>query len=65
MAKLDKDDLQAIKELMDQTLQEGIEKYDLVTKEDISHLPTKEEFYKSQSELMGELQTMRDQEDNY
>jgi len=46
MAKLDSDDLKAIKELIEVTVEDVIEKKELVTEADISHLPTKDEFYK-------------------
>ena len=51
MAKLDSDDLKAIKELMEVTINEAIETKGLVTKEHISHLPTKDEFYDKMNEL--------------
>ena len=61
MAKLDNDDLKAIKDLMAETLEEVIEKRELVTKSDISHLPTKDEFYGKMDEVMGELKTIREE----
>jgi hypothetical protein len=41
MAKLDADDLKAIKALIEVTIDEK----ELVTKSDIGHLPTKDDFY--------------------
>lgn len=55
---LTKGDLTNIQKLMKVTL-DGDET--LVRKEDISHLPTKEEFFKKEDELMGELKTMREE----
>jgi hypothetical protein len=59
MATLDNDDLKAIKGLMEVSIDEAIETKGLVTKEDISHLPTKDEFYTRMDEVMGELKTIR------
>lgn len=61
MAKLDSDDLKAIKGLMEVTIDEVIETK-LVTKEDISLLPTKDEFYTKMDEVMGELKTIREEQ---
>ena len=58
MAKLDSDDLKAIKELIGMTIDEK----ELVTKEDISHIPTKEEFYNKMDEVVGELKTTREEQ---
>lgn len=57
MAKLDDQDLKAIKGLIEVTIDEK----ELVTKDDISHLPTKEEFYNKMDEVMGELKTIREE----
>jgi hypothetical protein len=62
MAKLDSDDLKAIKGLIEVTVDEVIEAKGLVTKEDISHLPTKDEFYTKMDEVMGELKTIREEQ---
>ncbi len=61
MATLDNDDLKAIQGLMEVTIDEAIEAK-LVTKEDISHLPTKDEFYSKMDEVMGELKTIREEQ---
>ena len=61
MATLDNDDLKALKGLMEVTIDEAIEAK-LVTKEDISHLPTKDEFYAKMDEVMGELKTIREEQ---
>ena len=61
MATLDNDDLNAIKELMEVTIEEAIEKKQLVTNDSIGNLPTKDEFYGKMDELMGELKTIREE----
>jgi hypothetical protein len=62
MAKLDDDDLKAIKDLTGVTVDEVIEKRDLVTKSDLSHLPTKDEFLGKMDEVMGELKVIREEQ---
>ena len=61
MATLDNEDLKAIKNLMEVTIDEAVEEK-LVTKSDISHLPTKDEFYTKMDEVMGELKTIREEQ---
>jgi hypothetical protein len=53
MAILDNEDLKAIKGLIEVTIDEAIEGK-LVTKDDISHLPTKDEFYGKMDEKLWE-----------
>lgn len=62
MATLDGDDLNAIKQLIEVTIDDAIETKGLVTKEDISHLPSKDEFYTKMDEVMGELKTIREEQ---
>ena len=62
MAKLDNDDLQAIKDLIEVTVEDLIERKELVTKSDISHLPTKDEFYGTMDKVMGELKAIREEQ---
>jgi predicted nuclease with TOPRIM domain len=62
MATLDDQDLKAIKDLMEVTIDEVIEKRELVTKNDLSHLPTKDDFYGKMDEVMGELKTIREEQ---
>ena len=62
MATLDNDDLKAIKDVMKVTIEEAIESKGLVRKEDISHLPTKDEFYTKMDEVMGELKDIREEQ---
>jgi hypothetical protein len=61
MATLDNDDLKAIKDLIEVTVEEVIENKGLVTKDDISHLPTKDEFYGTIDKVMGELKAIREE----
>ena len=61
MAKLDSDDIKAIKGLIEVTIDEAIETK-LVTKEDLSLLPTKDEFYTKMDEVVGELKTIREEQ---
>jgi len=58
MATLDNDDFKAIKALIEVTIDEK----ELVTKSDISHLPTKDEFYTKMDEVMGELKAIREEQ---
>lgn len=56
-------DLKNIKELVEITFDEKLEEATeemLATKDDIRHLPTKEEFYKRTDEMMGELKAIRE-----
>ena len=55
MAAFDNDDLKVIEDLMQITIEDAIEAKGLVTKEDLSHLPTKDDFYTKMDEVMGEL----------
>jgi hypothetical protein len=61
MAKLDSDDLKAIKNLIEVTVEDVVEKKELVTKSDISQLPTKDEFFGKMDEVKGELKTIREE----
>lgn len=45
---------------MEVVFDEKIIQKGLVTKDDISHLPTKEEYAKGQDEILGELQSLRE-----
>jgi hypothetical protein len=62
MATLDSDDLKAIQGLIEVTVDEVIEKRELVTKSDLSHLLTKDKFYTKMDEVMGELKTIREEQ---
>ena len=59
MATLDKDDIKAIKTLIEVTFDE---QFDERLDEKLSHLPTKDEFYGKMDEVMGELKTIREEQ---
>ncbi|MBI4157509.1 hypothetical protein HY502_01535 [Candidatus Woesebacteria bacterium] len=57
-------DLKNIKELMEVTIVEKLDaaiENEIATKSDLSHLPTKEEFFSRTDETMGELKAMREE----
>jgi hypothetical protein len=58
MATLDGNDLEAIKDVIEMTIDEK----ELVSKDDIGHLPTKDEFYEKMDEVMGELKVIREEQ---
>jgi predicted nuclease with TOPRIM domain len=58
MAKLDSEDLKAIKDLIEVTIED---KLDERLDAKLSHLPTKDEFYGKMDEVMGELKTIREE----
>ena len=62
MAMLDSDDLKAIKDLVEVTVDEVIEKRELASKSDLGHLPTKDEFYGKMDKIMGELKAIREEQ---
>jgi hypothetical protein len=58
MAKLDNNDLKAIKDLMEVTLDERLDgKLD----EKLGYLPTKDDFYGMMDKVMGELKAIREE----
>lgn len=59
MATLDNDDLKAIKDLMEVTLDERL---DEKLNERLGYLPTKDEFYLKMDEVMGELKAIREEQ---
>ena len=62
MATLGSEDLKAIEKLMEMKMEAVIEKRQLASKEDLSHLPTKDEFYEKMDEVMGELKAGREKQ---
>ena len=56
------EDLKALQDLMRVSVDELIESKGLVTKEDVSHFPTKDEFYGKMDEAMGELKNNREEQ---
>ena len=63
MASLDDADLKAIKDLMEVTIDEAIDNKELVTKKDISHLPTKDEFYEQTGKILKRLDDIEEEKD--
>ena len=59
MAKLDNDDMNAIKGLIEVTIDE---KLDAKLDEKLKYLPTKDEFYDKMDEVMGELKAIREEQ---
>jgi hypothetical protein len=57
MAKLDSEDLKAIKDLIGVTIED---KLDERLDAKLSHLPTNDEFYTKMDEVMGELKVTRE-----
>jgi hypothetical protein len=53
-------DLKNIKDLVNQTIEERTEDL-LVTKDDIRHLSTKDEFFEREDQMMGELKSIREE----
>jgi hypothetical protein len=63
MATLDDKDLLNIKNLMEVTIDEAIEKKELVSIKDISHLPTKDEFYEQTGKILKKLDSLEEEKD--
>ena len=61
MATLDNDDLKAIKSLIEVTIDEAIDRNKFVAKSDLSHLPTKDDFYGKMDEVVGEQKNREEQ----
>lgn len=59
MANLDDDDLKAIKSLIEVTINE----MELVTKEDLSFIPTKDEFYEETGKILKRLDDLETEKD--
>lgn len=55
-------DLKKIKEVFEFVFVEKVDELGLVTKDDIKHLPTKEEFYDQSDKLMKELKDIREEQ---
>lgn len=62
MAKLDHDDLKAIKDLMAETIKEKVEDGTVAGGEAIRHLPTKEEYFTRMDKLMAEVSKNRQEQ---
>ena len=59
------EDIQAIKDLMVETINEKVEDGTIASGKDIKNLPTKEEFYESQDKLMKEIKASREENAAY
>ena len=59
MARLDSDDLRAIKDLIEVTFDE---KFDQRLDEKLGNLPTKDDFFGKMDEVMGELKSIREEQ---
>ena len=55
IAKLNNEDFKVIKNLIEVTIEDLIQRKELVTKEHLSHLPTKDELYGKLDKVIGEL----------
>ena len=62
MATLDNEDLKNIKILFEAIFDEKVESLGIVTQKDISHLPTKDEFYEANDKLIKELKDSREEQ---
>jgi hypothetical protein len=61
MATLDGNDLKAIMDLIEVTVEEVIDRMGLATKDHLGNLPTKDEFYGKMDQVMGELKAVREE----
>jgi len=59
MAKLDCDDLKAIKGLLEVTIDEVFEKRELVTKKDFSRLPTKDDLFLQTEKILKSIDYLK------
>ncbi|HEX6269726.1 MAG TPA: hypothetical protein VFZ43_05795 [Anaerolineales bacterium] len=62
MATLDVNDLKAIKDLIEVTVEEVIDKKGLATRDHLGNLPTKDEFYGKMDQVMEELKAIREEQ---
>jgi len=56
-----KDNSPDIIKVIKEAVREVFREEDVITRKDLEYLPTKEEFYKREDEIMGELKTMREE----
>ena len=55
-------DLKLIKDVMRSTIDQALDENEtFARKDDVKHLPTKEEFFASEDRLMGELKAVREE----
>ncbi|RJR14661.1 hypothetical protein C4579_04555 [Candidatus Microgenomates bacterium] len=55
-------DLNAIKSLMEVVVEEKLEDMEVVTRNDIKHLPSKDEFYARMDQISDELTKVREEQ---
>lgn len=60
---LTNDDLKALKDLMEVTVDEVLENREVTTKSDLSHLPTKDEFYEETGKILKRLDDLEVEKD--
>lgn len=51
----------ALQNFVKQVVVETIEEQEVVTKKDLSHLPSKDEFYEAMDKLSGEIEDLREE----
>lgn len=56
-------DLKALKGLMRVTFEETAKDIGLITREDVKHLPTKDEFYEQTGEILKRLDNIEEEKD--
>ena len=56
---LTKNDLSNLKKIIEFSIEEKVPQ---VIKRELSHLPTKDDFYKTMDKIMGELKTIREEQ---
>ena len=61
MATLDGNDLKAIKDLIEVTVEEVIDRKGIAAQDHLGNLPTKDDFYGKMDEVMGELKAIREE----
>lgn len=59
MSFLTDDQFESLKEFIGLSIDEAIEKRHFITKDDISHLPTKDEFYTETAKIYSEVQATK------
>ena len=57
------EDLKALKDLMQITFKETAEELELVTKDHINHLPSKDEFYEQTGKILKRLDDLEQEKD--
>lgn len=58
---LDDSDVKTIKDAFSEVFDEKVQELGLVTKEDISHLPSKEEYFNREDKMMAKLKKIEEE----